>query len=114
MACSSCGKNVSQRVGNTANTAIVFGVPTNEVIRVRVAQAIPGMNVGAIKYVRGEGVQHYLDNGSLIALAGGKRTLPSPRRGSALYYVGEIGYTEMGAARVRSSQTGEEIVVRTL
>ena len=114
MACSSCGKNVSQRVGTTVNTAIVFGAPTNEVIRVRVAQPIPGMNVGAIKYVRGEGVQHYLETGALVQLAGGPRPAPAPRPGTALYYVGEIGYPDIGAARVRSGQTGEEIVVKTL
>jgi hypothetical protein len=113
MACSSCGKNVSQRVGSTANTAIVFGAPTNQVIRVRVVE-VPGMIVGSIKYVRGEGVQHYLDTGALVALAGGTRSLPPAKPGAALYYVGEIGYPDMGSARVRASQTGEEIVVRTL
>ena len=57
MACSSCGKNSSSRVGNTLNTAIIFGDPTNEVHRARVIDDIPGMQTGSIKYVRGSMVQ---------------------------------------------------------
>lgn len=114
MGCSSCGKNPSARVGSTANTAIIFGANNNEVIRVRVTQEIPGMVVGSIKYVRGEGVQQHLDSGALVQLAGGRRQVQSPRPGTVIYYVGDMGYTDLPAARVQSSKTGEEIVVKTL
>lgn len=112
MACSSCGASVATRVGNSINTAIVFGEPTSDVYRVRVMEDIPGIQMGAIKYVRGTGVQSLVDAGSLTILAGGSRTLPSSG-GYTLYYVGDVGYATMEAARVRSGQTGEEIVVRT-
>lgn len=112
MACSSCGKSFATRVGNSLNTAIVFGEPTSDVTRVRFMDDVPGVQAGAIKYVRGTGVQALIDDGTLAILAGGSHVLPSG--GSyVLYYVGSVGYTTMEAARVRSGQTGEEIVVRT-
>lgn len=114
MACSSCGKNAAARVGNTLNTAIVFGDPAPDVFRVRVTGEIQGLLVGAIKYVRGTGVQDLVDSGKLAILAGGSRKLPDPKPGTSLYYVNEIGYTDLGAARVRAKQLGVDIVVRTL
>lgn len=114
MGCSSCGKNAAARVGLTLNTAIVFGDPTPEVYRVRVVGNVPGLQTGAIKYVRGTGVQALVESGDLAMLAGSPRTLASQAQGSALYYVGNIGYTSLETARVRSGQSGEEIVVRTL
>jgi hypothetical protein len=112
MACSSCGKSYAARIGNTINTAIVFGEPTNEVIRVRVVGDVSGISRGAVKYVRGSGVQSLVDDGTFAKLAGGPYTLATPG-GYTLYYVGSVGYATMEAARVRSGQTGEEIVVRT-
>lgn len=114
MACSSCGKNATARVGSTLNTAIVFGEPTNDVVRIRVSGEVPGMQVGAIKYVRGTGVQDLVDSGKFQMLAGGTRQIPAPKPGTSLYYVDGIGYTDMSAARVRSGQVGKDIVVRTL
>ena len=113
MACSSCGKSFASRVGNTVNTAIVFGEPDNEVIRVRVTGDVKGIQLGAVKYVRGTGVQALIDDGALTRLAGGPYTVTGGTGGFTLYYVGDVGYTTMEAARVRSGQTGEEIVVRT-
>jgi hypothetical protein len=112
MGCSSCGKSFATRVGNSLNTAIVFGEPTNDVVRVRFMASVPGIQAGAIKYVRGSGVQALVEDGTLALLAGGSHTLPSANS-YVLYYVGSVGYTTMEAARVRSGQTGEEIVVRT-
>lgn len=114
MACSSCGGGGSARVGSTINTAIIFGDPTNEVIRVRVDGDVAGIQRGAIKYVRGTNVAELLDDGTLIRLAGSSRMLPPLRPGTSLYYVGGVGYPDMASARVRSGQTGEDIVVRTL
>lgn len=112
MACASCGKAQASRAGNSASSAIVFGTPTPTVQRVRVTGSVPGLAQGAIKYVRGDGVQGYIDSGDIAVLAGGSRTLPSGS-GSTLYYVGVIGYTTIEAARVQSSTTGEDIVVRS-
>lgn len=114
MGCSSCGKSSAARAGNTANTAIIFGDIDNEVRRVRFAEDISGIMQGAVKYVRGAGVQAYLDDGSLIQLAGGARAVPVLRSGTSLYYVDGVGYTDMATARVRSSQVGSEIVVKTI
>ncbi len=114
MACSSCGKNSSSRVGNTLNTAIIFGDPTNEVHRARVIDDIPGMQTGSIKYVRGSMVQQLVDEGKLALLAGQARILPTRTSPYTLYYVGDIGYTTIEAARVRSGQVGLDIQVRTL
>ena len=113
MACSSCGKSSATRVGNSINAAIVFGDPTAEVIRVRVTGEVRGIQLGAVKYVRGTGVQPLIDSGVLTKLAGGPYALPSSSTGYTLYYVGDVGYTTLEAARVRSGQTGEEIIVRT-
>jgi len=113
MACSSCGKSFATRVGNSVNTAIVFGDPESEVIRVRVTGEIKGIAIGAVKYVRGSGVQQLIDDGAMAKLAGGPYVVSSSPGGYTLYYVGDVGYTTMEAARVRSGQTGEEIVVRT-
>ena len=113
MACSSCGKSASNRVGSTINTAIVFGEPDNQVYRARVIGDIPSLQTGAIKFVRGSMVQQLVDDGKLAILAGGVRTLPAPANGFTLYYVGDMGYTTIDAARVRSGQTGQEIEVRT-
>lgn len=111
--CSSCGKNAAARVGVTLNTAIVFGEPLPDVFRVRVTGDIPGILTGAIKYVRGTGVQQLIDDGKVVVLAGGSRPLPPKPNGTTLYYVGNIGYSDIGTARVRSGQSGDEIVVRT-
>ena len=113
MACSSCGKSYAARVGNSLNSAIVFGDPTNEIVRIRVSRDVTGMSLGAVKYVRGTGVQALIDDGRFTLLAGGPYLLPSSTTGYTLYYVGDTGYTTLEAARVRSGQTGEEIVVRT-
>lgn len=110
MACRSCGAAASSRVGNSVNTAIVFGDPAPEVYRVRVMQDMPGLQGGAIKYVRGTNVQQLVDDGYFTILSGGTRAAVSG--GITLYYVGDVGYTTLEAARVRSGQTGEEIVVR--
>lgn len=112
MACKSCGGSSVSRVGSTINTAIVFGEPNNEVYRVRVTGSIQGIQTGAVKYVRGAGVQDLVASGDMHILAGGPYQ-PSLPAGYTLYYVGDIGYTTMDAARVRSGQTGEEVVVRT-
>lgn len=114
MGCSSCGKNAGARVGNTLNTAIVLGEPAPDVFRVRVLGDIGGLQTGAIKYVRGSNVQTLADEGKLAILAGAPRQVPLGRSGSELYYVGNIGYTSLPAARVRSGQTGEEIVVKAI
>ncbi len=114
MGCSSCGKSAAAQVGVTLNTAIVLGQPDDQVYRVRVTGDIGGLQVGAIKYVRGTMVDGLVEEGKLVVLAGAPRTLPAPRPGTSLYYVGKIGYTDLPAARVRSGQTGDEIVVRSL
>ncbi len=111
--CGICGKNAAAHVGVTLNTAIVFGEPTPDVFRVRVLGDIPGILSGAIKYVRGSGVQQLIDDGKIAVLAGGARRLPTRPNGTTLYYVNGIGYTDIGTARVRSGQDGGEIVVRT-
>lgn len=111
MACSSCGRAAATRAGNSVNNAIVFGDPTNEVFRVRVTGNAAGLQKGAIKYVRGTGVTELVDAGEISVLAGGARTVTGS--GPTLYYVGNVGYSTMEAARVRSGQTGEEIVVRS-
>lgn len=111
MACGSCGRAAATRAGNSVQNAIVFGDPTNEVLRVRVTGSIAGLQKGAIKYVRGTGVADLVDDGDIAVLAGGARTVTGS--GPTLYYVGDVGYATMEAARVRSGQTGEEIVVRS-
>lgn len=114
MGCSSCGKSAGARVGNTLNTAIVLGEPHPDVHRVRVTGDIGGLQTGAIKYVRGTNVQTLAAEGKLAILAGAPRRVGAQRPGTQLYYVGAIGYTSLPAARVRSGQTGEEIVVKTI
>lgn len=114
MGCSSCGKSMASRAGSTANTAIIVGDVDNTVIRVRVMRDVLGLMSGAVKYVRGLGVQALLDSGDLTQLAGGARAASPMRRGTSLYYVDGVGYTDMGTARVRSSQSGSEIVVKTV
>lgn len=114
MGCSSCGKSNAARAGNTANTAIIFGDVDSEVRRVRFAEDVSGVMQGAIKYVRGTGVEELVETGKLIPLAGGVRTVAPFRRGTSIYYVDGVGYTDMSTARVRSGQTGSEIVVKTI
>lgn len=113
MACTSCGANIASRAGSSLNSAIIFGEPTDEVHRVRVMEDLPGLQMGAVKYVRGTHVQQLVDEGKLSILAGGSRVLPRRAGGVTLYYVGDVGYSTMEQARVRAGQTGEEIVVRT-
>jgi len=112
MACSSCGKNASTRVGTSPNTAIVYGEPTRDVVRIRVLLDGAGLQVGAVKYVRGDGVEALIEAGIIAPLTGGRMSLPTSG-GFTLYYVGGVGYPSIDAARMRSGQTGEEIVVRT-
>lgn len=112
--CSGCGGSAGNHIGNTLNTAIVLGEPELDVYRVQVTGSVAGLNQGAVKYVRGSNVMALVESNDLRLLAGGPRRLASPRRGTTLYYVDGIGYTDMGAARVRSGQTGEDIVVRTI
>lgn len=114
MGCSSCGKSNAARAGNTANTAIIIGDLDGDVRRVRFALDFAGILQGAVKYVRGTGVQALLDDGTLIALAGGARVGSALRTGTSLYYVDGVGYTDLSTARVRSGQTGSEIVVKTV
>lgn len=112
MACSSCGRAISYRAGNSPQTALVLGEPTPLIVRVRVINSIPGLAAGAVKYVRGENVDALVASGDLAVLAGGSRALP-PGTTTTLYYVGDVGYTTVDAARVQSQVTGEDIVVRT-
>jgi hypothetical protein len=112
MACSTCGKAVSYRAGNSPATAIVLGDPTPVILRVRVLRVLPGLPAGAVKYVRGENVDALVQDGSLMLLAGSNRVV-APGTQTTLYYVGDVGYTTIDAARVQSQVTGEDIVVRT-
>lgn len=96
------------------NTAIIIGDIDNEVRRVRFTQDFAGVMQGAVKYVRGSDVDQLVEDGVLIVLAGGRRTVAPPRTGTSLYYVGDIGYTDLATARVRSAQTGEDIIVKTI
>lgn len=114
MGCSSCGKSNAARAGNTANTSIIIGEIDPDVRRVRFAQDFAGILQGAVKYVRGTGVQALLDDGTLIALAGGARTGNPLRNGTSIYYVDGVGYMDLATARVRSGQTGHEIEVKTI
>lgn len=114
MGCTSCGKSHANRAGNTANTAIIFGDPNNDVIRVRFATDVSGIKQGAVKYVRGTGVDTLVDNGDIIPMAGGVRPVAPFRSGTSLYYVDGVGYTDIATARSRSIQTGSEIIVRTI
>jgi hypothetical protein len=111
--CGSCGGGGGgSRAGATRNNAIVFGEPEPEVIRVTFLQSAGGQAAGATKYVRGSGVQELIDTGVLAQLSGNTYTLPE-RYSKTLYYVGDVGFSSMNEARVRSGQTGEEIVVRS-
>lgn len=114
MACSSCGRAAASRAGNSPNNAIVFGEPSNEALRVRIMRSVAGLQPGAIKYVRGDGVHELAADGVLNILAGGTRVLSASAAAQTLYYVGGVGYSTMEAARVRSGQSGEEIIVRTM
>lgn len=109
-----CGKSVAGNAGRTANTAVMVGEVNNSVIRVRVNRDVLGFMSGAIKYVRGEGVQALLDSGDLVQLAGGARVGSPIRKGTTLYYVDGVGYADISTARVRSEQTGHEIVIKTI
>lgn len=110
MACSSCQKAAARRAGSSATNALILGSTTleSEVYRVKVLKpGIPGLLVGAIKYVTGDGIVPYVDNGTLQILS----TISNVRRAASgsvvkLYYVGELGYTSIDAARVRSEETG--------
>ena len=113
MACSSCGRAASSRAGNTPSNSIVLGEPTNEAVRVRVMNSFAGLQIGAIKYVRGTNVDQFVADGFIDILAGGPRILTAAQANQTLYYVGEFGYATMDAARVRSKQTNEDIVVRS-
>lgn len=114
MGCSSCGRAAASRAGNTPSNSIVFGEPTNDAVRVRVMQSVAGLQPGAIKYVRGDGVDELVEAGSLSVLAGGIRSLAASAAAQTLYYVDGVGYATMDAARVRSGQSGMDIVVRSM
>ena len=113
MACSSCGRAAASRAGNSPSNSIVFGDPTNEAVRVRVLDGVAGLQSGAIKYVRGTGVDDLVADGKIDVLAGAPRVLSAAQTNQRLYYVGSVGYATMDAARVRSGQVGEDIVVRS-
>ena len=113
MACSSCGRAAASRAGNSPTNAIVFGEPTSQAVRVRVTGSVAGLQQGAIKYVRGSGVDQLVADGSIDVLAGAPRVLTAAQANQRLYYVGDVGYATMDGARVRSGQVGEDIIVRS-
>lgn len=113
MGCSSCGGGgAAMRVGNTHNNAILFGEPDGDIRRVRFNSDTHGIQAGAVKYVRGSGVQGLIDDGVVSVLAGGSYSAPS-MSGMTFYYVDGVGYATMEAARLRAGQTGKEIIVKT-
>jgi hypothetical protein len=113
MACASCGKARASRAGNSPSSAIIFGDVTDEVVRVRFTGDVPGFQPGSIKYVRGSALQDYYDDGRLTLLSGSSRDLPLGSQ-TVVYYVGQIGFTTIEAARIQSKVTGEDISVVTL
>lgn len=117
MGCSACQKAAASRAGDAPHNAIVLGAPSGATAyRVKVlTRGIPGLLLGAVKYVRGSSVQGFFDDGTLELLNAVALTPHNARRGGGkLYYVGDVGYTDIAAARVRSGETGLPIQERTV
>jgi len=115
MGCSGCAKRAASRVGNSVNNPIILGEPIvgNSTHR---ASVLIGGNLGvldgATKYVYGSLIQQFVDDGSIVLKSGVYGSIIS--EGRKWYQVGSLGYLTVAPAQVRSEQTGEEIVERTI
>ena len=116
MGCSSCAKAAAARVGNAPTNPIILDEPAeaDQSVRVRVldGDALGTMD-GAVKYVAGDGIQSFIDEGAIEPMSGDPRG-SGIRNGRTWYQVGRLGYLSISPARVRSEQTGEEVVERTV
>lgn len=111
--CGSCERKQAGRLGSTYQTALIFGEPVAgaETTRVKIMQAgFVGLRLGDRRYVTGDAVDQLVEDGVLARLGG---TYPTAvPEGKVWYQVGSVGYLVFVGARVRSEETGEDIVER--
>ena len=114
MACSSCMKAAARRAGSAPYNALVLGESNNDVYRVKIITSnINGLMPGSIKYVRGSEVLDFAASGD-IEILNEANSHRAARTGSKVFYVGELGYTDLAAAQVRSEETGLPIIEKVI
>lgn len=113
MACSSCMKSAARRAGSAAYNPLTLGEAVGNTYRVKVLTSnIPGLPQGSVRYIRGSQVEQYVESGDLQILQ--TSTNHRRSRSTKLFYVGDLGYSELQAAQVRSEETGLPIIEKVI
>ena len=111
MGCATCGGAIAA-AGSAPHTAIVIGDNTGSPVRVVASSSVAsGVPTGRSVWVRGSGVQAFIDSGVFVAEPIPVRVVAEQEQRGAnkLWRVGEISYSDLSAARARAQVTGEPI-----